>query len=170
MDIRRFIMTDTHFELICPNCNKKMSKLLLNDYGFNIDICQSCGGIWVDKSEDVCVADSSVLQGVLEKAEISSLDDLQKILFCPACSSLMDKDVIPSTEREIVIDVCKNCGGKFFDYSDLLALKNILADRIPFEYSNPINVEFSHPNENLNNLKFMQEQSVVSLLRVLSRF
>ena len=46
-------MTDTHFELICPNCNKKMSKLLLNDYGFNIDICQSCGGIWVDKSEDV---------------------------------------------------------------------------------------------------------------------
>ena len=53
----------------CPNCNKKMSKLLLNGYGFNIDICQSCGGIWVDKSEDVCVADSSVLQGVLEKAE-----------------------------------------------------------------------------------------------------
>ena len=79
----------------CPRCRQKMLK---KEYeGVSIDICEKCGGIWMDKDELYHVLEkreekfSHQQQGEVTPEEITPPrpGDLIPELNCPLCGALM---------------------------------------------------------------------------------
>lgn len=119
-------MSDTLREIKCPACDNIMKKVFMSGDNFNIDICiDGCGGMFFDNRE---------LKHFDEKAE--NIDEIlnaisgktfQKVnqdnlRICPACGAKMVKNNT-SIKKQVQIDECYSCGGKFLDASELQALR-----------------------------------------------
>lgn len=120
-------MADNYEFIKCPACGKLMKKVYLENQDFMVDIClDGCGGIWLDNRE---------LQKVDEKREdVTPIAEAKKgkefihvdktmDRDCPLCHKPMVKNHV-SSKQEITIDECYHCGGKFFDHSELEAMRN----------------------------------------------
>lgn len=57
--------------MVCPRCQSEL--LEVNRYGVMVDVCPSCGGIWLDKGELSKVIDA------MKRAERSLDDELRSI-------------------------------------------------------------------------------------------
>jgi len=108
----------------CPRCRQKMLK---KEYeGVSIDICEKCGGIWMDKDE---------LYHVLEKREEKFSHqqqeevtpeeiipprpgDLIPELNCPLCGALMQRFAFGYSSG-IILDRCPNGDGVWLDKGEL---------------------------------------------------
>ena len=120
-------MGDTVDEIVCPVCNKPMKKIYLEDRQFNVDICDDgCGGIFLDnrefkkideKKEDITPIVEAVKNKKFQKA------DAAKQIVCPSCGHVMIKNH-SSHLKTVEINECYNCGGKFFNYDDLIKIRN----------------------------------------------
>lgn len=120
-------MKDTKETLICPACGEKMEKIKAPESDFYIDICTNgCGGMYFDNRELEKLDEKSenvdfifeALKGKTFKPATNN-----DVRICPACGSNMVKN-FASTKREIEIDCCYTCGGKFLDYGELEKLRN----------------------------------------------
>ncbi len=119
-------MADTLKKLQCPACGKEMEKVFIPSQGINLDICtQGCGGIYFDnrelnsfdeKNEDI----SKILEHISDKNFVDVNTALDR--HCPNCGTKMVKN-FSSINKEIEIDECYNCGGKFLDNSELQKLR-----------------------------------------------
>ncbi len=115
--------TDNVDEIIqCPACGKDMVKVYFPQQGVNLDIClNGCGGIYFDNRElekfDESHEDITPLQKLFENKEFKKVDTSEKRI-CPVCGWTMVKH-FGSAKKEIEIDECYGCGGKFLDYSEL---------------------------------------------------
>ncbi len=120
-------MADNYEIITCPACGKIMKKVYLENQDFMVDIClDGCGGIWLDNRE---------LKKLDEKAEdITPISEAKKgrdyievnkdvERECPLCHKPMVKNHV-SAKQDITIDECYFCGGKFFDHSELEAMRN----------------------------------------------
>lgn len=119
-------MADTLKTLTCPACGKTMEKVFIPSEGINLDICtDGCGGIYFDnrefenfdeKNEDISV--------ILEKLEGKSFEKPSENLtrVCPNCGTKMIKNH-SSILKEIEIDDCYSCGGKFLDNAELIKIR-----------------------------------------------
>lgn len=120
-------MADTLDLINCPACGKKMTKIYLKEQGFNIDIClDGCGGIYLDNREFKKVDEQKEdITPVLEAIKNKTFEktDEEKTRICPVCGHDMVKNYA-SVLKKIEIDECYNCGGKFFDHNELLAIRN----------------------------------------------
>lgn len=119
-------MADTLKTLICPACGKEMEKVFIPAQGINLDICtQGCGGIYFDNRElDSFDEKHEDISKILEKIENKEFEKVNTTLdrHCPNCGNKMVKNY-SSVNKEIEIDECYNCGGKFLDNSELQKMR-----------------------------------------------
>ena len=120
-------MVDTHKIINCPACGKEMRKIFIPDAGINIDIClDGCGGIYLDNREMKYFDEPhEKLDDVILAAENNTFSiqvDEDKDRICPVCGAKMVKNPT-SVKREIIIDECYTCGGKFLDHGELTKIR-----------------------------------------------
>ncbi|HIS37848.1 TPA: zf-TFIIB domain-containing protein [Candidatus Scatousia excrementigallinarum] len=119
-------MADSHHTLTCPACGEDMQKIFIPSLGINIDICtRGCGGIFFDNREfklfDNPDKDIEDLIDATENNDFKPVDEsLDRI--CPACGAKMVKN-FANRYKEIQIDECYTCGGKFLDHGELTKLR-----------------------------------------------
>lgn len=112
--------------MICPVCKK--DTLVVEYKQIELDYCQSCKGIWFDSGE---------LELLLEKVGVEgfcpSLGDMLKLpeahvsekkRKCPICTKNMRKVKIGG-KAEVVVDVCGECHGLWFDGGEVASLMKI---------------------------------------------
>jgi uncharacterized protein len=119
-------MSDTLKEIECPACKKMMKKVFIPEDNINIDICiNGCGGMFFDnrelkkfdeKSESIDEILNTISGKTFEKV------NQDNIRICPVCGSKMVKNYT-SIKKQIQIDECYACGGKFLDAGELQTLR-----------------------------------------------
>lgn len=108
--------------IYCPACSKKMSKIFMKDQNVFLDVClDGCGGIYFDCREFKMFNQPEDDINELVKAyngKTFAQADETKLRICPVCGSKMVKNY-SSPSRDIQVDDCYICGGKFLDYQEL---------------------------------------------------
>ena len=120
-------MSDTHQQLKCPACNKDMTKVFIPKEGVNIDIClDGCGGMWFDSYEIKNFNEQNEnideIIAAIEGKQFAKVDQTIR-RFCPVCNTIMAKKN-SSINKDIQIDECLACGGKFLDNGELQAIRS----------------------------------------------
>lgn len=115
-------MADTKQIINCPACGCAMTKIFIPEENINIDIClDGCGGIYFDNRElnkfDERHENIDIILEQIKGKEFKPVDTTQKRI-CPVCKTPMVKHFM-SIKREVEIDDCYACGGKFLDNGEL---------------------------------------------------
>lgn len=120
-------MSDTFQEIKCPACQKVMKKIFIPKEGVNVDICiDGCGGMFFDNRELKYFDETSESIDEISKAiEGKTFEKVNQENFrsCPACGARMVKN-FTSVKKQVQIDECYSCGGKFFDAGELQSLRS----------------------------------------------
>ena len=114
-------MADNLETIKCPACDKEMVKVFVSSVGINVDIClNGCGGIYFDNKEfrtfEKNHEDIHEIASALEGKTFTQPDESMDRT-CPACGQKMVKN-FTTLSKEIEVDDCYNCGGKFLDYGE----------------------------------------------------
>lgn len=123
-------MAENFDEIKCPACQKVMTKVFVPSAGVNVDIClDGCGGIYFDNREfkkmDEEHEDIAPILDAIKGKEFATVDDnLPRT--CPACGATMHKN-FSSINREVKVDDCYTCGGKFLDNGELQKIREEFA-------------------------------------------
>ena len=117
-----------NFEIIkCPACQKEMVKVFIPSEGINIDIClNGCGGIYFDNREFTCFDEpQDNIDEITQAIEGKTFETVDKNLprCCPVCGAKMVKNH-ESAKKEILVDDCYFCGGKFLDFGELQKIRS----------------------------------------------
>ena len=110
-------------EIECPRCWVALQQEEVEVRGPNviIDVCPTCGGIWLDSGElNRLLRDRKLSQYLTKHIGTQSKSQL----VCPSCGWLMDIE----TAEDVDVDVCLNCGGVWLDAGELEKLKAISKD------------------------------------------
>jgi Zn-finger nucleic acid-binding protein len=107
-------MNQQKFE--CPKCKKPTLSNFNTSEGVVVDFCDQCFGIWFDKDE---------LANYIELSkDIPEIKEMKKQarktdLSCPKCKGALEE--LPfSSQTNILVDRCENCGGIFFDAGEIV--------------------------------------------------
>ena len=118
--------------MICPVC--KYDMLVVEYHNIELDYCNSCRGVWFDSGELELLLESYGLEetkvfldGILNSKETVSPE---KKRHCPICSHKMEKTAIGG-QPEILIDVCRDEHGLWFDGGEVTQLIRHLAGEHP---------------------------------------
>jgi Zn-finger nucleic acid-binding protein len=116
--------------MICPACKSDM--IVVEHSKIELDYCTSCHGVWFDSGE---------LELLLEPAGLGDLEPLlanlagsteagpgEKKRKCPICLKKMNKIAI-GQEPEILLDICRQGDGLWFDGGELNLLVGRLAGK-----------------------------------------
>jgi Zn-finger nucleic acid-binding protein len=103
--------------MICPKCQvAKLTKRRAKGKDFAVEYCLKCKGVWFDRDE---------LEEVMPEAikELEVPDDAQKDVecLCPKCNKALYAFYYPQTY--VTIDMCKRCGGLWFDRSEFKEIR-----------------------------------------------
>lgn len=115
--------------LKCPRCNSNLSSdnidRLDQNFSFNgveVDICESCKGIWFDKDELQGIEE--VIEPVLfEIRKIPNLTEQLIPLKCPRCEDVQLLKVQSERDKKVITDVCPECDGVWLDGGELEAIQ-----------------------------------------------
>ncbi|GBF22629.1 hypothetical protein tpqmel_0033 [Candidatus Gastranaerophilus sp. (ex Termes propinquus)] len=115
-------MKDNLNSINCPACGKVMEKIYMSEQKFNIDICsKGCGGLFLDNREFNKIDEPHEnIDEITEalKGKVFQEVDSAALRVCPVCRTNMVKNHV-SARKEIEIDECYGCGGKFLDHGEL---------------------------------------------------
>ena len=118
--------------MICPVCKSDM--IIVEQSNIELDYCTGCQGVWFDSGELELLLESSGLEGsspflgtVLNVAEASSSEKKRK---CPICRRKMKK-VFIDEGGEILVDICRDGHGIWFDGGEVGHLLKSLAGKSP---------------------------------------
>lgn len=139
-------MTDSIQNLICPACGTEMTKVLISDKGFFVDICtQGCGGMFFDNKEIREFSgqqdDISEIKSAIENKNFMPVDET-KPRICPVCNTPMAK----TNALGVKIDTCYNCGGLFLDNGEFEQIRTHF--KKPAEKVKPVNIDYEKINMN----------------------
>ena len=110
----------------CPVCKEPMIVLELNKA--EIDLCDNCGGIWLDSGEiELLLRDSDKKDKIFPSLH-SIANANEKKIRCPFCRKKMDKIKIDAGEP-IIIDKCKLNEGYWFDKNELQKILDANLDK-----------------------------------------
>ena len=116
--------------MICPVCKSDM--IVVEHKNIELDYCTECQGVWFDSGELELLLESMniestgmFLSDILNSAEARSSEKKRK---CPICGRKMKKTII-GKEPEILIDVCQQGDGLWFDGGELGQLIKQLATK-----------------------------------------
>jgi hypothetical protein len=109
--------------MICPGCKSDMTVVEYNK--IELDYCTRCQGVWFDSGELELLLKSMSLEdpnlffaSIRDSKEAASSEKKQR---CPICGQKMKKTTI-AQQREILIDVCPQGDGLWFDGGELAQL------------------------------------------------
>ena len=118
--------------MICPVCKSDM--IVVEHSKIELDYCTSCHGVWFDSGElellleSVSLEPSSpFLNNILGSPETRSSEKKRK---CPICNKKMKKTTI-GQQPEILIDVCRQGDGLWFDGGEVEQLIRQLTKKQP---------------------------------------
>jgi Zn-finger nucleic acid-binding protein len=118
--------------MICPVC--KYDMIVVEYRSIELDYCNSCKGVWFDtgelelllKSQDL-EEPKAFLDGIINSQETISPEKKRN---CPICGHKMKKTAI-GEQPEILIDICRNGHGLWFDGGEVAQLIRRLAGEHP---------------------------------------
>ena len=118
--------------MICPVCKNDM--IVVEYHNIELDYCNSCKGVWFDSGELELLLESHSLEetkaffdDILNSQEAVSSEEKRK---CPICSHKMKKTAI-GEQPEILIDICRDEHGLWFDGGEVAQLIRRLAGKHP---------------------------------------
>ena len=118
--------------MICPVCKHHM--IVVEYHNIELDYCNNCKGVWFDSGELELLLKSCNLEepkaffdGIFSSEEATSQE---KKLRCPVCGRRMKKTAI-GAQPEILIDVCREKHGLWFDGGEVAQLIQRLAGEQP---------------------------------------
>jgi uncharacterized protein len=118
--------------MICPVCKDAM--IVVEYRNIELDYCHSCKGVWFDSGELELLLKSQGLEepraffdGILNSREAVSSEKKRK---CPICGRKMKKTAIGG-QPEILIDICRDKHGLWFDGGEVAQLIRRLAGEHP---------------------------------------
>jgi Zn-finger nucleic acid-binding protein len=118
--------------MICPVC--KYAMVVVEYHNIELDYCNNCKGVWFDSGELELLLKSYGLEepkaffdGIFSSQEAPSLEKKRK---CPICGRKMQKTTIGG-QPEILIDVCRDKHGLWFDGGEVAQLMKSLAGEHP---------------------------------------
>ena len=120
-------MFDNDEIINCPACDRRMQKIFIESANVYVDVClDGCGGIYFDNREFKKMDEQSEnidnLLSLIEGREFVSVDETVQRK-CPVCGAIMHKNY-SSIKKEIQVDDCYACGGKFLDKGELQKIRN----------------------------------------------
>ena len=114
--------------MICPACKSDM--IVVEHSQIELDYCTNCHGVWFDSGELELLLESAGLEGLepllANLAGSTEARSAEKKRKCPICTRKMRKTVI-GQEPEILLDVCQQGDGIWFDGGELDQLVEQLA-------------------------------------------
>ena len=118
--------------MVCPVCRYDM--LVIEYHDIELDYCNSCKGVWFDSGELELLLRSQGLEetkvfldGILSSQEAASSEKKRN---CPVCGHKMKKTAIGG-QPEILIDICRDEHGLWFDGGEVAQLIRHLAGKHP---------------------------------------
>ncbi|MCP4148425.1 MAG: zf-TFIIB domain-containing protein [bacterium] len=119
------IMSDMN----CPRCDVQMKVDGLENHspgvtttGIEIDVCNSCHGIWFDKGELAQAENVFELTGY-EFRKIPGSKEQNVQMDCPKCNkNKMDK-IENKRDKKVIMDVCPDCKGVWLDGGEIEAVQ-----------------------------------------------
>jgi len=118
--------------MICPVC--KYDMIVVEYQNIELDYCNNCKGVWFDSGELKLLLKSQGLEepkaffeGILDSQEAVSSEKKRN---CPVCGHKMKKIAI-GVQSEILIDVCRDKHGLWFDGGEVTQLIRHLAGEHP---------------------------------------
>lgn len=118
--------------MLCPVC--KVEMIVVEHNKIELDYCTNCHGVWFDAQELELWLESMKLESsneflgnVLGSAEAQSPEQKRK---CPICHDRMKKVHI-GQQPKILIDVCQQGDGLWFDGGEISQLIGQLAKPTP---------------------------------------
>jgi Zn-finger nucleic acid-binding protein len=120
--------------MICPVC--KYDMIVVEYQNIELDYCNSCKGVWFDSGELELLLKSYGLEepkaffdGIFNSKEAASAEKKRN---CPICGHKMKKTEI-SGQPEILIDICRDQHGLWFDGGEVAQLIEHLTGERPLK-------------------------------------
>jgi len=101
----------------CPVCKSPMIVLELAEV--EVDLCNDCGGIWLDSGElELLLGDYEQAKKLLDsfKIGVGSPENPRR---CPICLKKMQKIIVGTSTPPLLIDKCQRGDGLWFDKGEL---------------------------------------------------
>jgi Zn-finger nucleic acid-binding protein len=95
--------------VLCPGCDSDL--ILVNNATDDVDVCGSCGGLWLDGGE-------LWMEGAVLPADLAP-EKTEDPRICPRDQHLLQA----LTNGKLHVDVCTCCGGIFLDGGELEGLQ-----------------------------------------------
>jgi Zn-finger nucleic acid-binding protein len=107
----------------CPKCDAK-TKTLDFEPDLQVERCQACKGVWMDKGELARFANLS------EDLPASVINTGRATIYsCPTCKlKNEDHPLYKTPYAELSVDLCKNCHGLWFDHKEIAHLREYLKE------------------------------------------
>jgi len=116
--------------MICPVCRSDM--IVVEHSKIELDYCTSCRGVWFDSGELELLLESVGLGGpeplLANLADSTEARSVEKKRKCPICLKKMKK-VLIGQEPHILLDICQQGDGLWFDGGELAQLVGQLASK-----------------------------------------
>lgn len=118
--------------LKCPVCSEDFKKIIYENQ--EVDVCQSCGGVWFDKEELFNVVDGLLSKNLIEpesvkeayeKRAVASRNVEQSARYCPRCKEALEVFNY-SYDSNVFLDRCPSCQGIWADRKELEAVGKYL--------------------------------------------
>jgi Zn-finger nucleic acid-binding protein len=114
----------------CLDCNHEMTNYEAHTIAHKLsyDVCDSCGGLWLDRGE----LDKMALRvaGDIEYCSQEEAGNGQSGKNCPRCNVNLHKVKFLGA-NDIILDRCENCGGFWLDGGQLEKIDNQLTGIMP---------------------------------------
>ena len=114
--------------MICPTCKYPM--VIVEHEDIELDYCTNCKGVWFDSGELELLLEAAEMENYLDflghMIDSSEASTKEKKRKCPICNSKMKKTHI-GVNNELLIDVCKNADGLWFDGGEVAHLLKLLS-------------------------------------------
>ena len=116
--------------MICPACKSDM--IVVEHSKIELDYCTNCRGVWFDSGELELLLESAGLEGLepllADLAGSTEAGSVEKKRKCPICLQKMKK-ILVGQEPEILLDICRQGDGLWFDGGELAQLVGQLAGK-----------------------------------------
>jgi Zn-finger nucleic acid-binding protein len=115
----------TTHELRCPRCSAALVHLLIG--GVDLDVCEECGGLWLDRLElsrfdDPASGFGDALLAHLGQFPVAIVDRSVR-LRCPRHPAIVMMRRAFSRTVPTQIDECPQCGGLWLDADELARIR-----------------------------------------------
>ena len=109
--------------MICPTCHNVM--IVVEHEQIELDHCTNCAGVWFDSGElELMLERMGLAEGSLSLDDILAAPEAEtaeKKRKCPICGRKMRKTAT-GKEPQVLIDVCPNGDGLWFDGGEVAQL------------------------------------------------